>query len=41
MFKYFEKRNNLTNMVSTMALSSFVIDIVSVNLVNMYRGTVE
>jgi hypothetical protein len=36
MFKYFEKRNNLTKILSTIALLSFVQGLVPMNLVVRY-----
>ena len=36
MFKHFEKKNNLTKIVSTIALLSFVLDIVPLNLIVRY-----
>jgi hypothetical protein len=36
MFKYFEKKNNLTKIVSTIALLSFILDIIPLNLVVRY-----
>jgi len=36
MFNYFEKRNNLTKIVSTIVLLSFVLNIVPLNLVVRY-----